>query len=138
MYCFLIEDHFRDATKMIERGELNVIHATFYRKEDGFVHMDMQGHAVGTPGVANPVCAAATMLAYTFGQSVQFLYENERLKEKPTIQIIDGYAHISARPKGEYQGDVLMAAWVVQAGVFCLSRNYPNDVLLTPMEVSDQ
>ena len=72
------------------------------------------------------------------GQSVQFLYENERLKEKPTIQIIDGYAHISARPKGEYQGDVLMAAWVVQAGVFCLSRNYPNDVLLTPMEVSDQ
>lgn len=115
-----------------------MIHVTFYKKEDGTVHMDMQGHAMSATSAANPVCAAATMLAYTFGQSVQFLYENERLKEKPTIQIIDGYAHIAAKPKGEYRGDVLMAAWVVQAGVFCLSRNNPNDVLLTPMKVSDQ
>ena len=114
-----------------------MIHVIFYKKDDGTVHMDMQGHSTSAPKGENLICAAATTLAYTLGQSLQFLYENNRLMEKPSIQLVIGYAHISAKPKEMYFWDVLMTFWVVQSGIFCLYRNFPKEFSLTTMDISN-
>ena len=112
-----------------------MIHVSFYQK-DGAVCMDAQGHAMTAPKGEDLVCAACTMLVYTLAQAVQFLYEQDRLLEKPKMQIVDGYACIEARPKRTAEAEVLMAYWAVQAGAFVLERNYPQAVSLMPMEVA--
>ena len=112
-----------------------MIHTVFYRK-DGTVCMQMQGHAKTAPKGADLVCAAATTLAYTLAQAVQFLYEQGRLEEKPKIQIEDGYAFVSASPNGDSLAETLMVFWVSQVGAYVLEHNYPQAVCLMPMEVS--
>ena len=65
-----------------------MIHVEFYRDtKNGSVQMEMQGHAETAPKGQDLVCAAATTVAYTLAQAVQFLYEQDRLLEKPVIQI---------------------------------------------------
>lgn len=112
-----------------------MIHTVFYQK-DGTVCMQMQGHAKTAPKGEDLVCAAATTLAYTLAQAVQFLYEQGRLDEKPTIQIEDGYAFVSASPNGDSLAETLMVFWVSQVGAYVLEHNYPQAVCLMPMEVS--
>lgn len=112
-----------------------MIHTHFFQK-NGTVCMEMQGHAMTAPKGADLVCAAATTVAYTLAQAVQFLYEQGLLEEKPKIQIADGYALVSAAPKAEVWAETLMAFWVTQAGAYVLEHNYPQAVSLMPMEVS--
>ena len=112
-----------------------MIHTHFFQK-NGTVCMEMQGHAMTAPKGADLVCAAATTVAYTLAQAVQFLYEQGLLEEKPKIQIADGYALVSAAPKAEAWAETLMAFWVSQVGAYVLEHNYPQAVCLMPMEVS--
>ena len=49
-----------------------MIHTHFFQK-NGTVCMEMQGHAMTAPKGADLVCAAATTVAYTLAQAVQFL-----------------------------------------------------------------
>lgn len=112
-----------------------MIHTVFYQK-DGTVCMQMQGHAKTASKGEDLVCAAATTLAYTLAQAVQFLYEQGRLEEKPKIQIEDGYAFVSASPNGDSLAETLMVFWVSQVGAYVLEHNYPQAVCLMPMEVS--
>ena len=112
-----------------------MIHPVFSQK-DGTVCMQMQGHAKTAPKGEDLVCAAATTLAYTLAQAVQFLYEQGRLEEKPKIQIEDGYAFVSASPNGDSLAETLMVFWVSQVGAYVLEHNYPQAVCLMPMEVS--
>ena len=113
-----------------------MIHTVFYQK-DGTVCMQMQGHAKTAPKGEDLVCAASTTLAYTLAQAVQFLYEQDRLLEKPKFQIVDGYAHITARPRKCAMAEAMMTFWVAQAGAFVLERNYPQAVSLVAMEISN-
>ena len=114
-----------------------MIHTSFYRNSaDGSVRMEMQGHALTAPKGEDLVCAAATMVVYTLAQAVQFLYEQGRLREQPKIQMVDGYAYITASPKEDSSAETLMTFWVAQAGAYVLEHNYPRAVSLMPMEVS--
>ena len=113
-----------------------MIHTHFFRdKATDTLEMEMQGHAETAPKGQDLVCAAATMLAYTLAQSVQFLYEQGQFLEKPSIQLMDGYARIVAQPKPEALAETLMAYWVTQEGAFVLERNYPGALSLMTMEV---
>ena len=114
-----------------------MIHVEFYRDtKNGSVQMEMQGHAETAPKGQDLVCAAATTVAYTLAQAVQFLYEQNRLLEKPVIQIVDGYAHIQVYPRKCALAETLMTFWVAQAGAFVLERNFPQAVSLMAMEAS--
>lgn len=112
-----------------------MIHAEFFQK-DGAVCMEMQGHALTAPKGEDLICAAATMVVYTLAQAVQFLYEQNRLLEKPEVRITDGYAKIHVYPRKCALAETLMTFWVAQAGAYVLERNYPQAVSLMPMEVS--
>ena len=114
-----------------------MILSKFYCSADGSLHMKAQGHAGAGPKGQDLVCAAATMLTYTLAQAVQFLYENDRLLEKPKIKILDGYAHITVMPRRCSISETLLAFWTVQAGAFVLERNYPQSVSLVAMEISN-
>lgn len=114
-----------------------MIHVKFFRNtQEGSVQMEMQGHALTAPKGEDLVCAAATTVAYTLAQAVQFLYEQDRLLEKPVIQLVDGYAHILVYPRKCAVAETLMTFWVAQAGAYVLERNYPQAVSLMAMEAS--
>ena len=113
-----------------------MITAKFYQKPDnGSIHMTLKGHAGTAPKGEDLVCSAATMLAYTVAQAVQFLYEKGQLKKKPKILITDGSATIIATPTEEGYAPVLHTFWVAQCGIHVLQHNYPQNVKLEHLKV---
>lgn len=113
-----------------------MITARFYQKPgNGSIHMTLKGHAGAAPKGEDLICAAATMLAYTVAQAVQFMYENGNLKKKPKIRIADGEAVIIATPNEESYAEVLHTFWVAQCGIHVLRRNYPQNVRLEHLTV---
>ena len=123
--------------RRIRKENKTMIHATFTQDaQKGSVTMEMQGHALTAPKGEDLICAAATMLVYTLGQAVQFLYEQGRLLYEPQMRMVDGYAKITVYPRKCAMAETLMAFWVAQAGAYVLERNYPKAVDLMPMEVS--
>lgn len=109
----------------------------FYKKENG-VHLVMDGHAGAAPKGEDLICAAASMLCYTAGQAVQFLWEQGKLECHPRIEIQEGRAVIIARAKEETEAEVLYLYWVIQAGAWVLARNYPKYVGLMPMAMEEK
>lgn len=101
--------------------------------ERGSVRMVMDGHAGAAPKGEDLICAAASMLCYTAGQAVQFLWEQGKLKYRPRIDIREGRAVIIATPKEDAEAETLCVFWVVQAGAWALARNYPGCACLLPM-----
>ena len=104
-------------------------------KENGSIHMKVKGHADAAPKGADLICASATMLVYTVGQAVTFMYEQGYLEEKPHIKIREGKAVVVARPKEDYLAEVLHTFWVAQCGAHTLACNYPEAVSLNHLTV---
>ena len=108
-----------------------MITVRFYQKPaHGSIHMTVRGHADAAPKGEDLVCAAATMLAYTVAQAVQFMFESNQLKMKPKIHFDDGEAVIIATPTEDAYAEALHTFWVAQCGVHVLSHNYPTHVKL--------
>ena len=113
-----------------------MITARFYQKpSNGSIHMTLKGHADAAPKGEDLVCSAATMLAYTVAQAVQFMYEQDKLKKKPKIHIKDGEATIIATPTEDGFAEALHTFWVAQCGVHVLAHNYPGNVTLEHLKV---
>ena len=113
-----------------------MITARFYQKPShGSIHMTVKGHAETAPKGEDLICSAATMLAYTVAQAVQFMYENKQLKQKPKIHIEDGEAVIIATPTEDAYAEALHTFWVAQCGVHVLAHNYHNNVKLEHLTV---
>ena len=113
-----------------------MITARFYQKPSaGSVHMTLKGHAEVAPKGEDLICASATMLAYTVGQAVQFLYEQGKLKKKPKIHIQDGEAVVVATPTEDAYAETLHTFWVAQCGIHILAHNYPQHVKLEHLTV---
>ena len=113
-----------------------MITARFYQKpSNGSIHMTLKGHADAAPKGEDLICASATMLAYTVAQAVQFMFENNKLKKKPKIQISDGEATIIATPTEDGYAEALHTFWVAQCGVHVLAHNDPGNVKLEHLTV---
>ena len=111
-----------------------MIEMKFFRgHEDGSVHMEFRGHAGTAPKGEDLLCAAATMVAYTAAQAVQFLHEQGKLRCRPKLMLEDGFASIVAHPKKETEAETLLVFWVAQAGAYVLRCNYTQNVSLLPM-----
>ena len=113
-----------------------MITARFYQKpSNGSIHMTLKGHAGSAPKGEDLICSAATMMAYTVAQAVQFMYSSDKLKKKPKIHIKDGEATIIATPKEDAYAEALIAFWVAQCGIHVLAHNYPQNVTLEYLTV---
>ena len=104
-------------------------------KDKGSIHMKVKGHADTAPKGADLVCASATMLVYTVGQAMMFMYEQGQLEEKPHIKISEGKAIVVARPKEDFLAETLHTFWVAQCGAHTLACNYPEAVSLNHLTV---
>lgn len=113
-----------------------MITARFYTKPgNGSIHMTLKGHALAAPKGEDLICSAATMLAYTVAQAVQFMHEQGKLKKKPKIHIKDGEATIIATPTEDGYAEALHTFWVAQCGIHVLAHNYPQNVVLEHLKV---
>ena len=104
-------------------------------KDKGSIHMKVKGHAETAPKGADLICASATMLVYTVGQAMMFMYEQGQLEEKPHIKIREGKAIVVARPKEDFLAETLHTFWVAQCGAHTLACNYPEAVSLNHLTV---
>ena len=104
-------------------------------KDKGTIHMKVKGHADTAPNGADHVCASATMLVYTGGQAMAFMYEQGQLEEKPHIKLREGKAVVVAKPKEDYFAETLHTFWVAQCGAHTLACNYPEAVSLNHLTV---
>ncbi len=103
----------------------------FTNKESGSITMRLSGHAGQAEKGQDIVCAAASMLAYTVAQTLQFQYEDDGLKKKPHIKLEPGDSFIVAKPKPERYEEALHTFFVAQVGYSLLAKNYPQYVALS-------
>jgi uncharacterized protein YsxB (DUF464 family) len=108
-----------------------MICAEFYSdKSSGAISLKVEGHAGAAKKGKDIVCAAASVLAYTAAQAVQWQFEDGCLRKKPRIELDDGECIIVAKPKDEHYNIVLHTFWVAQTGFHLLSQSYPQFVEL--------
>lgn len=99
-------------------------------KDSGSISLRMTGHAGAAEAGSDIVCAAASILAYTVAQTLQFMHEQGSLQKKPHIQLKEGDTIIVAKPKPESYAEVLHTFFVAQVGFHLISHNYAQYVRL--------
>lgn len=95
---------------------------TIILKVDGHAGMNKKGHDI--------VCSAASILTYTVAQYLQYIHKRGGLQKSPRINLNNGDALIVAKPKSEYEAEVLNAFFVAEVGFSLLAQNYPQYVEL--------
>lgn len=111
----------------------------FYTKPGrGTLHMTIRGHAGAGNKGEDLVCAGASMLAYTLAQAVEFLWHSGKLKRKPKLNLSEGDSAIICCPTEDAYAETLMAYWVIQCGAHVLARNYPENVRLEHIRITDK
>ena len=108
-----------------------MIKATFRQEKDAdAIILKVEGHAGQDDKGHDIICSAASILTYTIAQYLHFINERGGLKKKPHIVLNDGDALIVAKPKSEYEAEVLNAFFVAEVGFSLLAQNYPQFVEL--------
>lgn len=103
----------------------------FTNKESGSITLKLTGHAGQAKQGEDIVCSAASILAYTVAQTLQFQYEEGGLKKKPHLKLEPGNTMIIAKPKPERYEEALHTFFVAQVGYSLLAKTYPQYVTLS-------
>lgn len=102
-----------------------------HQKEINTIIMKVEGHAGQNTKGKDVICSAASILTYTVAQYLNYVYKRGGLQKKPRIHLNDGDALIVAKPKSDFEGEVLNAFFVAEVGYSLLAQNYPQYVELT-------
>ena len=109
-----------------------MIYAEFFTNKDaGSITLKLTGHAGQAEAGKDIVCSAASILAYTVAQALQFVYEEGGLKKKPHLKLEEGNTIIVAKPNEDTYAEVLHTFFVAQVGYHLLAHNYPQYVTLS-------
>ena len=109
----------------------------FTNKESGSITMKLSGHAGQAEKGEDIVCAAASILAYTVAQALQFMYEQGELQKRPHIRLEEGDTIIVAKPKEDSYAEALHTFFVAQVGYHLLAHTYPQYVTLSSFGESE-
>ena len=105
-----------------------MVKISFWREDDGSVHLKVKGHANAAPKGEDLICASASMLVYTVAQAVTYMHDQGYLEAPPKIKMREGKASVSAKAREGYQAEVLHTFWTAQCGAHVLAKNYPQYV----------
>jgi len=94
-------------------------------RETGTMRMSMHGHAGFDELGKDPVCAGASVLAFTLAQYVSNLKEEGGLQGKPIIRISGGNMRLKFRPKLEYLYEAAVMLNYACLGMQLLAAAYP-------------
>ena len=108
-----------------------MIKASFKRDEESkAIILKVKGHAGLNKEGHDVICSAASILAYTIAQYLQYVHDRGGLQKKPRIDMNSGDALIVAKPTKDFEGEVLNAFFVAEVGYSLLAQNYPQYVEL--------
>lgn len=108
-----------------------MIRAKFeHQKEIDTIILKVDGHAGQNDKGHDIVCSAASILTYTIAQYLQYIQKRGGLQKNPRIVLKDGDALIVAKPKKDFEGEILNAFFVAEVGFSLLANNYPQYVEL--------
>lgn len=107
-----------------------MIRVEFDKEEAKFISLSVEGHAGQAEKGHDIVCSAASILAYTVGQTLVQMNKQGWMKKKPRIDLDDGKGIITCHPKEEYFDECLMVFFVAEVGYSLLAQNYPQCVEL--------
>ena len=104
-----------------------MITASFIQnREQGFLSMELRGHAGFAELGKDPVCAGASVLGMTAAQCVKSMEEAGRLQKKAHILIRSGRVKVTAKPKEEAFDEARLLFWAAETGLRLLSEAYPG------------
>ena len=109
----------------------------FTKEAGGYIRLEINGHAGQAGHGHDVVCAAASMLAYTLAQTLDYLHRQGWLQAKPVVRLHSGMGLICCTPKKEYFEQCLMAFFEMEVGFSLLAKNYPEYVELRPFGFSE-
>ena len=99
--------------------------------DSGAIEMRVQGHAGFRELGKDPVCAGASILAFTVAQCIEVM-EPRKLEKAPNIIIKDGSVRVVVKPKPDFYGEAFHIFAVGEVGFHILSKSYPDHVELIP------
>ena len=94
------------------------------------LRLSMAGHAGAGKKGSDIVCAAASMLACTAGESARQLYRQGALAQDPTVCLAPGYARVEVRPNPDSREAANQLFSVLSTGFSLLAAQYPDHVKL--------
>ena len=105
-----------------------MIRAAFEKEDFEYISLLVDGHAGQAEKGQDIVCSAASILAYTVGQTLTQMHKQGWLKKRPHINLREGKGLITCVPKREYFDECLMVFFVAEVGYSLLRNNYPQYV----------
>ena len=109
-----------------------MIRVEFEKEEGKFLSLCVEGHSGQAEKGRDIVCSAASILAYTVGQTLVQMNKQGWLKKKPHINLKEGRGVVTCSPKKEYYEECLMVFFVAEMGYTLLAKNYPQYVGIRP------
>ena len=105
-----------------------MINVTYDRAHHSLI---VEGHAGAGLKGSDPVCAAATILAYTFAQSCIDAVEFKCAKPKSLMtRFEEGYAEISVEPHKKFDDMIASILDSIVNGFVLLSVNFKDNLIL--------
>lgn len=99
-----------------------------FSHKDRMASLHVKGHAGAAEVGKDLVCASASILAYTLGQSVEFLHREGKVN-KPKLSLKEGDATIRCRAKDDIAfAELSNVYWVIENGYLLLAKNFPEYV----------
>ena len=103
-----------------------------YSREDGFIKMDVKGHAGFAEIGKDPVCAGISIMALTVAQVIEIMRDEGKLQKEPRIVIRNGHVAVTAKPKPEAFNEALHVFYVAETGMALVAQAYPDNVDFNP------
>ena len=108
-----------------------MIHVEIWGEKEKGLRLYLRGHAGAAAPGEDPVCAAASILAYTAAQHFSYLYAEGKLEGRPDLRLEKGDAALCAIPQEDYLDEALHGLYVLSLGYALLARQYPQHLKLT-------
>lgn len=118
-----------------------MITAKFYETPDGWLTMELRGHAKWGRKGRDLVCAAASILAWTLSRVVRYFEQGGLLEAPARVRLELGLAEVAVLPQPSFHSAAAMAFWTAQVGMTELAMDYPRNVDVTQvlrLEGSDE
>ena len=96
----------------------------------GDISFKIKGHAMTAPKGEDLVCSAASAYVHQLREVIEALDRNGWLEKKAKIQVDEGKANITCKPKAGYRSNVEYIYMMTTTGFDWLQKEYPEYVKL--------
>ncbi len=100
--------------------------------DEGAIEMRVLGHTGFAEMGKDPVCAGASIHAFTVAACIEAMHKMGKLQKEPNVTISGGNVRVVAKPKPEYMAEAKLVFYYGMTGFKLLEQSYPEYVTLTP------